>query len=167
MDKFSNRDNNMKQCLLIIVSLLFCACRADKPIAIYAINMMYACECPRYRIFMIEDVKSRLIDSEIDLDKNEALSKEIWRVIQLESHKKGSLIGMDLDLEFESLEKEREFSKKEGISPICNIYYFKGVLRQGLFGKVVLYVKDYKITPKSKTCISKEIKGHNTKYYKD
>lgn len=102
---------------------------------------------------MVEDTESRLIDSEIDLDKNANLSNEIWCVINLEAPKKDSLIGMDLDLEFESTEKEREFSKKEGISPICNIYYFKGVLHQGLFGKAVLYVKDYKIIPKSKTCI--------------
>lgn len=144
----------MKHYALIILLLLFCACSADKPITLYAINMMYACEGARYRVFMVEDTESRLIDSEIDLDKNANLSNEIWRVMNLEAPQKDSLIGMDLDLEFESVEKEREFSKSEGISPICNIYYFKGILRQKLFGKATLYVENYKIIPKSKTCIS-------------
>lgn len=141
----------MRQYVLITLSLLFCACSADKPIALYAINMMYACECPRYRVFMVGD--SRL--NEIDLDTNKDLSNEIWYVMNLEVPQ--NLIGVDLELEFESAEKEREFSKNEGVSPICNIYYFNGTLHQGLFGKATLYVKDYAIMPKSKNCISQII----------
>lgn len=141
----------MRQYVLITLSLLFCACSADKPIALYAINMMYACECPRYRVFMVGD--SRL--NEIDLDTNKDLSNEIWYVMNLEVPQ--NLIGVDLELEFESAEKEKEFSKNEGVSPICNIYYFNGTLHQGLFGKATLYVKDYAIMPKSKNCISQII----------
>lgn len=143
----------MRQYVLITLSLLFYACSVDKPITLYATNMMYACECPRYRVFMVGD--SRL--NEIDLDTNKDLSNEIWRVINLEAPQKDSLIGVDLELEFESVEKEREFSKNEGVSPICNIYYFSGVLRQELFSKTTLYVKNYAIMPKSKNCISQRI----------
>ncbi len=146
----------MRQYVLIALLLFFCACSVDKPITLYAINMMYACECPRYRVFRVEDTESRLTDGEIDLDKNTALSQEIWRVIQLETPKKDSLIGVDLELEFKSAERESEFNENEGISPICNIYYLKGVLRQRLFGKAVLYVEDYAIMPKSKTCVSRD-----------
>lgn len=145
----------MRQYVLIALLLFFCACSVDKPITLYAINMMYACECPRYRVFRVEDTESRLTDGEIDLDKNTNLSNEIWHVMNLEVPQ--NLIGVDLELEFESAEKEREFSKNEGVSPICNIYYFNGTLHQGLFGKATLYVKDYAIIPKSKNCISQII----------
>ena len=48
----------MRQYVLIALSLFFCACSVDKPITLYAINMMYACECPRYRVFRVEDTEN-------------------------------------------------------------------------------------------------------------
>lgn len=147
----------MKKYILAALMVMLCACN-NKPISLYAINMMYACECPRYRIFMVENGKNRLMDSEIDLDKNASLNTEIKRIIELEKIENNSLIGVDLDLKFENTKQEIKFSKNEGISPICNIYRFEGVLRQGLFNKNVFYVKDYTIIPKNKTCVSQSIK---------
>ncbi|MWV61696.1 hypothetical protein DCO58_08195 [Helicobacter saguini] len=148
----------MKKYILTALMLMLCACNDNKPISLYAINMMYACECPRYRIIMVENSKNRLMDSEIDLDKNASLNTEIKRIIELEKIENNSLIGLDLDLKFENTKQEMEFSKSEGISPICNIYRFEGVLQQGLFSKAIFYVKDYTIIPKSKTCVSQSIK---------
>lgn len=87
----------------------------DKPITLYAINRVFR---------VVGDTESRLTESkitnnEIDLDKNINLSNEIWRVINLEVPQ--NLIGVDLELEFESAEKE-SLAKQLSMLRIMQLY---------------------------------------------
>lgn len=82
----------------------------DKPITLYVINRVFK---------VVGDTESKITNNEIDLDKNINLSNEIWRVINLEVPQ--NLIGVDLELEFESAEKE-SLAKQLSMLRIMQLY---------------------------------------------
>lgn len=137
----------MKAILALLFALFFAGCDG-KHIAVYAIKMMYACECPQFRVFRVEDNNA----NKQNIDINKALDDEIRYALYINgednsasSHNTDSLIGWDIDLAFENKDSEEKFLQDEGISSICNIYYLEGELRNMFFGKPVLLVKDFKI----------------------
>lgn len=62
----------MKAVSALLFVLFFAGCDS-KHIAIYAINMMYACECPQFRVFRVEDNNA----NKQNIDINKALDDEI------------------------------------------------------------------------------------------
>lgn len=147
----------------ITFSMFVIGCGNDKQhISLYAINMQYACECPQYRVFKIEDKNQ----SDILTDKQhidiEALNNEIEYALYIanrddnstSSTDEKSLIGWDIDLLFENKEMEREFIANEGNLPICNIYYLEGNLQKTLLNTPILLVKNFKIFSKDSKCAS-------------
>ena len=147
----------------IVFSMFFMGCSNDKQhISLYTINMQYACECPQYRVFKIEDKSqsSPFKDKQhIDI---ETLNNEIEYALNIanrddnsiSSTDENSLIGWDIDLLFENKEIERDFIANEGISPICNIYYLEGYLQKTLLNTPILLVKNFKIFSKDSKCAS-------------
>ncbi|BDB64048.1 hypothetical protein T36_0495 [Helicobacter cinaedi] len=150
----------MKNILILLSVLVFVGCDT-KHIALYTIKMMYACECPQYRVFRIED-NNNLPANRHNISIDKALDDEIQYALYMNdkednsvsSHNADSLIGWDIDLVFDNKESEKKFLQDEGISPICNIYYLEGELQSTLLGKPVLLVKDFKIFYKSPQCDS-------------
>lgn len=146
--------------------MFFMGCSNDKQhIYLYAINMQYACECPQYRVFKIEDKsQSNLFKDKQHIDI-EALNNEIEYALYITNHNdnsissidENSLIGWDIDLLFENKKMEMEFIANEGISPICNIYYLEGYLQKTLLNTPILLVKNFKIFSKDSKCVSSGI----------
>lgn len=153
----------------IIFFIFFVGCGTDKQrVSLYAINMQYACKCPQYRVFRIED-KNQSNPFNIDI---EALNNEIKHALynanrddnSISSTDENSLIGWDIDLLFENKEIEREFIENEGISPICNIYYLEGDLQKTLLNAPILLVKKFKIFPKDSKCASSGVRVYFWKF---
>ncbi|QIQ21418.1 hypothetical protein [Zophobihabitans entericus] len=90
--------------------------------------MLYACECPQYKIFRVAPLIStqpQLKDTLEPLDftgKDQVVAEAITKAI--ENLEDNTLIGRDIDLVFHNQEDEMIFQKQVGRNPICYIYYF-------------------------------------------
>lgn len=133
----------------------------SQKIGIYTYNMQYACECPQYKIFRVDDLSSKekkLKDRLEPLDimsKDDALSQEITNAINKPEN--DSLIGRDINISFNKNDDEQLFYSQQGKFPICYIYYFEGTFKD----KENFMVDKFKLMLKSPDCIPDDDGDHN------
>lgn len=148
----------MKKILYILLFTLF-GCKDNYPqekVGLYAVDMLYACECQQYKIFKIDNLsikRNHLKDREpLDLDgKDSDLSQELSYAIN--KSEDDNLIGRDIDLIFANKTDEEKFKKQQGLNSICYIYYFEGYFKS----KQLFLVENYHLSLKSSDCISHEL----------
>lgn len=138
---------------MICVFLAACGQEQDD-VDVSLINMMYACEGPRYKIFHIGPVSNEPGNEiDIDIEENSLLAKQLADAFaEAEENKIGEkdILGRDVDLIFKTKEQSEDFYKKEGPAPICNIYEVRGFLSNDQ-----LVVERFRIIVR-KNCLTEE-----------
>lgn len=139
--------------------LLLLSCGQEQEVVdLSLINMMYACEGPRYKIFRIGPILNGPEDV-IDIKDNSLLEKQISNALaEAEGDKTDSerVLGRDVNLIFKTRELSEAFYKKEGLTPICNIYEIKGRLRNS-----ELVVERFRIITRN-GCLTGELAASDT-----